>query len=64
VGDPVDSLENAFGGVAYDGTYLYVGDQSLTDPGIVVIDPSDNSKVSGPHDMGMPPSSLAILRAE
>ncbi|MBN1761082.1 MAG: hypothetical protein JW863_22325 [Chitinispirillaceae bacterium] len=63
VGETVESVEDAFGGMAYDGTHLYIGDRSPTDPGVVVIDPSDNSKVAGPIDVGsLPPSALAVLK--
>lgn len=51
-------------GLATDGTYLYVGDRSATDPGLLVFDPSDNSLVSGPHDLGMPPNAIALLEVE
>jgi hypothetical protein len=62
VGSSIESVENAFGGMAYDGTYLYIGDCSETDPGVVVIDPSDNSKVAGPINVGsLPPCALAVL---
>lgn len=61
----IESVKDAFGGMAYDGTNLYIGDRSATDPGVVVIDPSDNSKVAGPIDVGsLPPSSLAVLKVE
>ena len=63
VGSTIESVEDAFGGMAYDGTYLYIGDRSITDPGVVVIDPDDNSKVAGPIDVGsLPPSALAVLK--
>ena len=63
VGSAIESVENAFGGIAYDGTYLYIGDRSATHPGVVVIDPSDNSKVAGPIDIGsLPPSAIAVLK--
>ncbi len=63
VGETVESVENAFGGMAYDGTYLYIGDRSTTDPGVVVIDPSNNSKVAGPIDVGsLPPNAIAVLK--
>lgn len=64
VGQKVEGIENAFGGLAWDGTYLYVGDRGVTEPGIVVIDPSDNSKVGETIQVGMPPYSLAILERD
>ncbi|MBD3391983.1 MAG: hypothetical protein GF418_07915 [Chitinivibrionales bacterium] len=58
----ISGIDDAFGGIAYDGTYLYVGDRSLSDPGVIVIDPSDNSTVAGPIDVGsLPPFDLAVL---
>jgi hypothetical protein len=61
VGQKVQNIDNAFGGLTFDGQLLYVGDRSLTKPGIVVIDPVDDSKKSGPFDMGLPPNALAVL---
>lgn len=63
VGQKVQNIDNAFGGLAFDGQLLYVGDRSLTKPGIVVIDPADDSKKSGPFDMGLPPNALAVLKS-
>ncbi|MBD3239072.1 MAG: hypothetical protein GF331_00695 [Chitinivibrionales bacterium] len=65
VGDKVEGVDDAFGGIAYDGHYLYVGDRSTSDPGVVVIDPSDNSTVAGPIDVGaLPPSSIAVITVQ
>lgn len=65
VGETIDHVGDAFGGIAYDGTYLYIGDRSTSYPGIMVIDPDDNSKVAGPIDCGtLPPSSIAVLTME
>ena len=65
VGKPLDDVDNAAAfGLAYDGTNLYVGDRSATDPGLLVIDPDDNSVISGPHDLGMPPNAIALLEVE
>lgn len=63
VGQKVQNIENAFGGLTFDGQLLYVGDRSLTKPGIVVIDPVDDSKKAGPFDMGLPPNALSVLKS-
>jgi hypothetical protein len=63
VGQKVQNIDNAFGGIAFDGQLLYVGDRSLTKPGIVVIDPADDSKKTGPFDIGLPPNALAVLKS-
>ena len=60
VGAAVAGIDDAFGGAAFDGTRLFVGDRSPATPGIVVIDPTDNRTVSGPHDVGYPPSALVV----
>lgn len=62
VGERVFVLDNPTGDVIYDGRYLYVADRSLTNPGVVVVNPVNNSVVAGPIKMGaLPPSSLAIM---
>lgn len=61
VGTKVEAVADAFGGLAFDGTYLYAGDRSADAPGVVVIDPADNSKVAGPVDIEMPVNDLAVL---
>jgi|GEM_PF-1543307 hypothetical protein len=63
VAGKVQNIANAFGGLAFDGAYLYVGDRSSTNPGIVVVDPTDDSKKAGPFDMGLPPNALAFLKS-
>ena len=61
----ISGVENAAQfGLAWDGTYLYVGDRSATNPGLLIVDTSDNSIVSGPHDLGMPPNAIALLEVE
>jgi hypothetical protein len=62
VGVAIQDIKNAFGGLAYDGKYLYVGERALDGPGIIVVDPVTNKKVSGPFDLGLPPYSLAYLK--
>jgi hypothetical protein len=46
VGVAIQDIKNAFGGLAYDGKYLYVGERALDGPGIIVVDPVTNKKVS------------------
>jgi hypothetical protein len=61
VGDKIDGIDNGFGGIAFDGTNLYVGDRSESAPGIVVVDPNTNSVIDGPYDVGLPPSAIAVM---
>ncbi len=59
----VDGIANGFGGLAYDGRYLYVGERSTTSAGVIVVNPADNSIVAGPIDVGaLPPNDLAVVR--
>jgi len=51
------------GHMAFDGTYVYVGDRSNTAPGIVVIDPLTDTKVGSTKNIGLPPNSLALLES-
>lgn len=64
VGSAVAGVDDAFGGAVYSGRYLYVGDRSTIAPGVVVVDPADNSTVAGPLDVGIAPSSLSVLVLE
>ncbi len=50
------------GHMAFDGTYVYVGDRSNTNPGIVVIDPVTDTKIGTTKNVGLPPNSLALLQ--
>jgi hypothetical protein len=50
------------GHMAFDGTYVYVGDRSITNPGIVVIDPVTDAKIGTTRNIGLPPNSLALLQ--
>ena len=60
VAGKVPNVKDAFGGLAHDGTYLYIGDRDPAAPGVIVIDPTDNSVVAGPISVGaLPPSSIA-----
>ncbi|MDD5673434.1 MAG: hypothetical protein PHC61_04680 [Chitinivibrionales bacterium] len=49
------------GHMAFDGTYVYIGDRSSTSPGIVVVDPATDAKVGATKNVGLPPNSLALL---
>jgi DNA-binding beta-propeller fold protein YncE len=64
IGQEVQGIGNAFGGVVFTGAYLYVGDRSDQSPGIVIVDPATNKKVSGPYTVGLPPYSLAYLKMD
>jgi hypothetical protein len=62
VGYTLNGIEDAFGGLLYDGIFLYIGDRSAKSPGVIVIDPADNRRIAGPLRFGAePPVSLAIL---
>ncbi len=50
------------GHMAFDGTYVYVGDRSNSTPGIVVIDPVTDAKIGTTKNVGLPPNSLAFLQ--
>jgi hypothetical protein len=45
-----------------DGHYVYVADRCLSNPGIVIIDPSNNHKVGEAINVGLPPNKLALMR--
>lgn len=58
----VTGIGDASGGMDYDGSFLYVGDRSPMNTGVVVINPADNRKVAGPIKMGLhAPSSVTVL---
>ncbi len=62
VGPKISGLDAPCSGhMAFDGTYVYVGDRSDKTPGIVIIDPSTDAKVGSTKDIGLPPNSLALL---
>ncbi|MBD3421639.1 MAG: hypothetical protein GF398_16100 [Chitinivibrionales bacterium] len=61
VGQPVEQAD-APACLAFDGEHLYIASRSLTNPGIVILDPATGSKISGPHDVGLPPNSLGIYQ--
>lgn len=53
--------EPCSGHMAFDGTYVYVGDRSNRNPGIAIIDPANDMKVGTTKNIGLPPNSLALL---
>ena len=58
----VTDITDASGGMDYDGSYLYLGDRSAINTGVVVINPADNRKVAGPIKMGLnAPNSVTVL---
>ncbi len=60
--DTITTVDNAFPGMVHDENYLYVGDQSASSPGVIVLDwKNGNTKVAGPLSTGYPPSSLALM---
>jgi hypothetical protein len=70
VGDAAPGVTNGFGGLAYDGTYVYIGDQGdkYSQPaipsGVVVVDPVTNTQVGSKIAVGLPPVSIAVLSVE
>lgn len=60
IGSDIICVEVA-AGMTSDGTSLYVGDRSPTIPGIIQINPVDNSKIGNTFNVGIPPNRLAYL---
>jgi len=54
-------VTDGFGGIIYDGTYVYIGERGMHSAGIVVVNPSDDAKVRGPIDLALLPVSLSLL---
>jgi len=63
VGAKVDGIVDGFGGLAYGGSKLYAGERGAAKNGVVVINPNTNV-VDRIIETEMPPSSLAIIRAD
>ena len=61
VGTKVAGIEDAFGGLLYDGYYIIVGERNRLNSGIVFINPQENKLVNPPIPTGLPPSSIAVL---
>jgi hypothetical protein len=65
VGTKISGVDNPCSGhMAYDGSFVYIGDRSMTNPGIVVIDPATDTKVGSTKNIGLPPNSLAYLESK
>ncbi len=65
VGTKIAGLDSPCSGhMAYDGSFVYIGDRSTTAPGVVVLDPSTDTKVGATKNVGLPPYSLAYLETE
>jgi len=60
VGAKIDGIGDGFGGMAYDGEKLYVGDRGFESAGVAVINTSTDT-VEQKIATSMPPSSLAII---
>ncbi|MDR2693503.1 MAG: hypothetical protein LBB74_04725 [Chitinispirillales bacterium] len=60
VGAKIGGISDGSGGLAYDGTKLYVGDRGFDAAGVAVVNPSTND-VERTVSTGMPPASLAII---
>lgn len=62
VGPKVAGIDVPFSNhLAYDGSYVYIGDRSTTVPGIAAIDPATDLKAGATKDVGLPPNSLVFL---
>ncbi len=48
-------------GLAYDGVHVYIGERGAPS-GLIIIDPANNSLVSGPHWLGLPPNAITIVK--
>ncbi|MCL2218814.1 MAG: hypothetical protein FWC23_02725 [Chitinispirillia bacterium] len=60
IGAKIEGIGDGFGGLAYDGEKLYVGDRGYAEAGVAVIDPNTNT-VERTVATGMPPSGLAVV---
>jgi DNA-binding beta-propeller fold protein YncE len=56
----IDGIGDGFGGMAYDGQYVYIGDRGFGAAGVAVVDPTTNT-VKQKINTGMPPSALAVI---
>jgi len=65
IGAKISGIDSPFSGhMAYDGSFVYIGDRSTTTPGIVAIDPATDRKVGATKNVGLPPNSLAYLETK
>jgi len=62
VGTKISGISDGSGGLAYDGSKLYVGDKSFGAAGVVAVNPSTNA-VERTVSTGMPPSGVAVIKA-
>lgn len=60
VGSAVEGVVDGFGGIAYDGFNLYVGDRDFNAAGVDVID-TENDEVTETISTGLPPSALGVI---
>jgi len=60
VGAKINGISDGSGGLAYDGSMLYVGDRGFGAAGVAAVNPSTNT-VEQTISTGMPPSGLAII---
>ena len=67
VGEKIMGIVDGFGGLAYDGSKLYVGERGLEQNGVHVIDPNQSGVALTAARMiatDMPPSSIAVISAK
>jgi YVTN family beta-propeller protein len=60
VGSKITGISDGSGGLAYDGSKLYVGDRGFGAAGVAVINPSTNA-VERTVSTNMPPAGLAVI---
>jgi len=63
VGAKISGISDGSGGLAYDGSKLYVGDRDFSAAGIAVVNTSTNT-VERTISTGMPPSGAAIIKKQ
>jgi hypothetical protein len=61
IGAPIDGISDGSGGLAYDGSKLYVGDRGLGAAGVALVNPSTNT-LERKVLTRMPPTSLGIIK--
>ena len=62
VGAKIAGVSDGSGGVAYDGSKLYVGERGGANTGVLVINPNTN-EVERTISTGSPPTSIAVISA-
>lgn len=60
----LEGVESPWGGLAVLGDLLYVGDRSVSNPGVAIYDTATDAKIAGPVSTGLPPGSIAVVKAE